>query len=177
VEVLSLFEGLRATILANLELVPERDRRVVMGRNSELYQALVALDILLLQARLLSHARSRPVIEACWPIVRKVGVDLGYFQNLKGNREARRELRSFLVDFPDEQAHAGSPRQQITQNSLETRRRQTATYQEEVANVLLPQKLESMRDPHYEETLKALYPKTPKNCSPAEWERARKKLR
>lgn len=173
-EVVTLLEGLRKAILARLDALPERDRRVVMGRNTELYQARVAVDILLLEASLLSHARSRAVIEACWPLVKKLGLELGYFEKLRGNREARRELRSFLLDFPSERALAPSP----GQKKLDKKRRiGHPTFQEEVANVLLPQHLEQLRDPHLEETLKALHPKTPENCTPAEWERARNRLR
>jgi hypothetical protein len=168
VHILALFEGLRKEILTRLEATPERDRRVVMGRNTELYQALIAIDILLLQARLLSHSKSSAIIRECWPLVRKLGVQLGYFEKLKGNREARRELRSFLMDFPAEL--------ELPQKK-KTRRSARPTFQEEVANVLLPQQLESLRDPHLEDTRKALHPKTPENCTPAEWERARSKLR
>lgn len=173
--VASLLEGLRSAILARLAQRPESERRVVMGRNTELYQARVAVDILLLEASLLSHARSRPVIEACWPLVKKLGLELGYFEKLRGNREARRELRSFLLDFPGERPLAPSP----GQKNIDKRRKRNPhpTFQEEVANVLLPQQLEQLRDPHLEKTLEALHPKTPENCSPADWERARNKLR
>lgn len=166
--ILALFEGLRKEILARLEATPERDRRVVMGRNTELYQALIAVEILLLQAKLLSHAKSRATIGESWPLVKKLGLELGYFEKLKGNREARRELRSFLMDFPAEL--------ELPQKK-KARRSAKPTFQEEVANVLLPQQLESLRDPYLEETRKALHPKTPENCTPAEWERARNKLR
>lgn len=176
--ILSLLEGLRKEILARLEALPERDRRVVMGRNTELYQALVAVETLLLQARLLSHARSRSVVEQCWRPVKKLGLELGYFEKLRGNAEARRELRSFLLDFPAERPLQPSPGQKHSQKSRERRRKPgQPTFQEEVANVLLPKELEQLRDPHLEETLKALHPKTPENCTPADWERARNRLR
>lgn len=176
-QILSLLEGLRKEILARLEALPERDRRVVMGRNTELYQALVAVETLLLQAKLLSHARSRSVVRQCWPLVKKLGLELGYFEKLRGNAEARRELRSFLLDFPADRALPASPGHKSIQKNFERRKKRSPTFQEEVANVLLPQELEQLRDPHLEETLQALHPKTPENCTPADWARARGKLR